>query len=71
MENHVKHVQCIKSNCSEDTLLWLLAGDVRAETESEITAAQEQALQTKYRATKISQTDQTVPHYIGMASTVQ
>jgi ubiquitin len=49
---------------AEDTLLWLLAGDVRAESESEIIAAQDQALQTKYRATQISQTDQTVPHQI-------
>ena len=53
----------------EDAFLWLLAGDVRAESDSEIIAAQDQALQTKYRATKISQTDQTVPYYIRMLST--
>jgi hypothetical protein len=52
LENHVMRGQCTGSNCEEDTLMWLLARDVRAESESEITAAQGQALQTKYRATK-------------------
>ena len=33
---------------SEDTFVWLLKGDLNAETESEIVAAQDQALQTKY-----------------------
>jgi hypothetical protein len=37
----------------EDTFLWLSKGDLKAETESEIVAAQDQALQTKYYATKI------------------
>jgi len=37
----------------EDTLLWLSKGDLKAETESEIVAAQDQALQIKYYATKI------------------
>jgi len=37
----------------EDTFLWLLKGDLKAETEREIVAAQDQALQTKYYATKI------------------
>ena len=37
----------------EDTFLWLWKGDLKAETESEIVAAQDQALQTKYYATKI------------------
>jgi len=32
----------------EDTFLWLLKGDLKAETESEIVAAQDQALNTKY-----------------------
>ena len=31
-----------------DTLLWLSKGDLKAETESDIVAAQVQALQTKY-----------------------
>jgi hypothetical protein len=35
----------------EDTFLWLSKGDLKAETESEIVAAQDQALQTKYYAT--------------------
>ena len=32
----------------EDTLVWLSKGDLKAGTESEIVAAQDQALQTKY-----------------------
>ena len=36
----------------EDTFLWLLKGDLKAETESVIVAVQDRALQTKY-ATKI------------------
>ena len=32
----------------EDMFLWLSKGDLKAETESEIVAAQDQALQTKY-----------------------
>jgi len=39
----------------EDTMLWLLCGDVKAETGYEIIAAQDQALQTKYHSTKILQ----------------
>ena len=41
----------------EDAFLWLSKGDLKAETESEIVAAQDQALQTKYHATKISSTE--------------
>jgi hypothetical protein len=43
----------------EDTFLWLSKGDLKAETESEIVAAQDQALETKYYTTKIlnSETD--------------
>jgi hypothetical protein len=43
----------------EDTFLWLSKADLKAETGSEIVAAQDQAIQTKYYATKISsrQTD--------------
>jgi hypothetical protein len=41
----------------EDMFLWLLRGDLKAETESEIVAAQDQVLQTKYHATKILQTE--------------
>jgi len=40
-----------------DTFLWLLKGDLKAEIESEIVAAQEQVLQTKYYATKILNTE--------------
>ena len=41
----------------EGTLLWLLKGDLKVETGSEIMAAQDQELQTKYHATKILQTE--------------
>jgi Ni,Fe-hydrogenase III component G len=41
----------------EDTFLWLSKGDLNAETESEIVAAQDQALQTKYYVTKILNTE--------------
>jgi len=37
----------------EDTFLWLSKGELKAETESEVVEAQDQALQTKYYATKI------------------
>ena len=40
----------------EDTFLWLSKGDLKEETESEIVAAQDQELQTKYFATKILNT---------------
>jgi hypothetical protein len=41
----------------EEMFLWLSKGDLNAETESEIVAAQDQALQTKYYATKILKTE--------------
>jgi hypothetical protein len=41
----------------EDMFLWLSKGDLKAETESEIVAAQDQALQAKYHATKILRTE--------------
>jgi hypothetical protein len=37
----------------EDVFLWLSRGDVK--TESEMVAAQDQSLQTKYQATKMQQ----------------
>ena len=60
----------------EDTFLWLSKGDLKAENESEIVAAQDQAIQTKYYATKIlnietdskcrlcQQFDETIDHII-------
>jgi hypothetical protein len=39
------------------TFLWLSKGDLKSETESEIVAAQDQALNTKYYATKIVHTE--------------
>ena len=41
----------------EDTFLWLSKGDLRAEIESEIVAAQDQVLKTKYYATKVLSTE--------------
>ena len=41
----------------EDTLLWLLRGDLKGETGSEIMAAQIKALQTNHLAAKILQTE--------------
>ena len=40
-----------------DTFLWLSKGALKTETESEIVAAQNNALQTKYYATKILSTE--------------
>ena len=55
-ENKVMHGQYVRSMdrqliSEEDTFLWLSKGDLKAETESEIVAAQDQALNTKYYAT--------------------
>jgi hypothetical protein len=41
----------------EDTFLWLSKGDLKAGNESEIVAAQDQALNTKYYVTKIPHTE--------------
>ena len=41
----------------EDTFIWLSKGDLKAETESEIVAEQDQALNTHYYATKILHTE--------------
>jgi hypothetical protein len=42
-----------------DTVWWLSRGGLEAETECEITAAKDQALQTKYHATKYYKQRQT------------
>ena len=52
-KNKVMHGQYIRNidrqlTSEEDTFLWLSKEDLKAETESEIVAAQDQALQTKY-----------------------
>ena len=54
-EQHIRNIDRQLIN-EEDTFLWLSKGDLKAETESEIVAAQDQALQTKY-ATKILNTE--------------
>jgi hypothetical protein len=61
-ENKVMHGQYIRSMerqliGEEDTFLWQSRGDLKGETESEIIAAQDQALRIKYHATKILQTE--------------
>jgi len=61
-KNKVMHGQYIRNIdrqliSEEDTFLWLPKGDLKAETESEIVAAQDQAIQTKYYATKILNTE--------------
>ena len=50
----LRHRQLISE---EDTFLWLSKGDLKAGTESEIVAAQDQALKTKYYATKLLSTE--------------
>ena len=42
----------------EDTFLWLSKGDLKAETESEIVAAQDQALHTMYYANAVRPTQE-------------
>jgi hypothetical protein len=61
-KNKVMHGQYIRNMdgqfiSEEDTFLWLSKGDLRAGTESEIVAAQNQALDTKHCATKILHTE--------------
>jgi hypothetical protein len=61
-KNKVMHGQYIRNMdrqliSEEDTFLWLSKGDLKAETESETVAAQDQALHTKYYATKIRNTE--------------
>jgi len=56
-KNKVMHGQCIRNIDrqligEEDTFLWLSKGDLKAETESEIVAAQGLALQKKYYGQK-------------------
>jgi len=60
----------------EDTFIWLSKRDLKTETESEIVAAQDRVLNTKYYATKIlhpemdskcrlcQQHDETIDHII-------
>jgi hypothetical protein len=60
-ENKVIHGQYIRSTdrqlSEEDTFLWLSREDLKGKTESEIIAAQYQALQTKYLATNLLPTE--------------
>jgi hypothetical protein len=80
-KNKVKHGQYIRHIniqliSEEDTFLWLSKGDLKAETESERVAAQDQAIKTKYYLTKVlnketdskcrlcQQFDETIGHII-------
>jgi hypothetical protein len=61
-KNKVMHGQYIRNTDrqlirEEYTFLWLSKGDLKAETESEIVAAQDQTIQIKYYATKILNTE--------------
>jgi hypothetical protein len=62
-KNEAMHEQYIRNTDrqligEEDTsCLWLSKGDLKAETENEIIAAQDQAIQTEYYATKILNTE--------------
>jgi hypothetical protein len=61
-KNKVMHGQYIRNMDRQliseaDMFLWLSKGDLKAETESKIMAAQDQALNRKYYATKILHTD--------------
>jgi len=61
-KNKVMHGQYIRDIVrqlisEEDTFFWLWKGDLKAETESEIVAAQDQYLITKYYATNILHTE--------------
>jgi hypothetical protein len=62
MGKQILHAQCTRNADrqvigGEDTLLWLVRGDLKRESGSEIIAAQDQTLQTKYHLTKILQTE--------------
>jgi len=54
---HGQYIRDRQHVSEEDTFLWLSKGDLKAETESEMVAAQDQARQTKYYATKILKTE--------------
>jgi hypothetical protein len=61
-KNKIIHGQYIRNIdrkliSEEDTFLWLSKGELKAETKSETVAAQDQALQTKYYATGILNTE--------------
>jgi len=61
-ENKLMHGQYIRNIdrqliTEEDTFLWLSKRDLKVETESEMVAAHDQALRTKYHATKILNTE--------------
>jgi hypothetical protein len=86
-KNKLKHERYIRNIdrqliSEEDTFLRLSIGDLKAETESEIVGAQDQALNTNYYTTKILHTetdskcrlcqklDETIDHIISAFSTV-
>jgi hypothetical protein len=61
-ESQVKHGQYIRHTdqqlvSEESASIWIWWKDLKAETESELVATQDQVLQTKYHATKILQTE--------------
>jgi hypothetical protein len=56
---HGKYIRNIDRELisEEDTFLWFSKEDLKAETEGEIVAAQDKAIETKYYATKILNRD--------------
>jgi hypothetical protein len=54
---HGQYIRNIKSLLVKKTRSWLSKGDLNAETESEIVAAQAQVIQTKHYAKKILNTE--------------
>jgi len=54
-ESKLMHIRSMDRQLisEKDRFLWLSRGELKGETESEIIVAKDQALQTKYHATKI------------------
>jgi hypothetical protein len=63
---HGQHIRSVDRQLGgeEGTFLWLSKGDLKVEAESEIVAAQDQALQTKYHATTILETETANTDYV-------
>ena len=61
-ESEIMHIQYIRSIdilvvSEEDSFECLLRGDLKAEIESDTTAAHDKTIETKYRATKVLKTE--------------
>jgi hypothetical protein len=77
-----QHVRDTREQAAEETWTWMKRGSLKRETESLIVAAQDQALRTNYRKTKIEKTsndpkcrlckekDETVSHLVSECSKI-